>query len=63
VLVGLDRRLSDALAECDARGWDALPLAAKKLCRLFSRLWDTEKAAEDWSRKNPLDAYRLIISL
>jgi len=22
-----DRRLSDALADCDARGWDALPLA------------------------------------
>ena len=39
-LIG-DRRLSDALAECDARGWDALPLAAKKLCWLFPRLWDT----------------------
>jgi hypothetical protein len=25
-----DGRLSDALAECDARGWNALPLAAKK---------------------------------
>jgi hypothetical protein len=25
-----DRRLSDALAECDERGWDALSLAAKE---------------------------------
>jgi hypothetical protein len=24
-----DRRLSDALAEFDVKGWDALPLAAK----------------------------------
>ena len=29
-----DRRLSDALAECDTRGWDALPLASKELTRL-----------------------------
>jgi len=49
-LIG-DRRLSGALAECDARGWDALPLAAKKLCWLFPRLWDTEKAAEHWARE------------
>ena len=27
-LIG-DRRLSDALAECDAKGWDALPLGAR----------------------------------
>jgi len=59
-LIG-DRRLSDALAECDARGWDALPLAAKKLCRLFPHLWETEKAAEHWARKNPPEAYRGII--
>jgi hypothetical protein len=56
-----DRRLSDALAECDARGWDALPLAAKKLCWLFPRLWDTEKAAERWIAKNPPEAYRDMI--
>jgi hypothetical protein len=33
-LIG-DRRLSDALAECDEQGWDALPLAAKEMSRLF----------------------------
>ena len=59
-LIG-DRRLSDALAECDAKGWDALPLAAKKLCWLFPQLWDTEKAAERWLAKNPPEAYRDII--
>ena len=53
-----DRRLSDALAECDARGWDALPLAAKEICRLFPGLWGTERAAERWIAKNPLEAYR-----
>ena len=46
-----DRRLSDALAECDERRWDALPLAAKELSRLFPKLWKTNKAAEDWARK------------
>jgi len=59
-LIG-DRRLSDALAECDARGWDALPLAAKKLCWLFPQLWDTEKAGERWLAKNPPETYRDII--
>jgi hypothetical protein len=48
-----DRRLSDALAECDATGWDALPLAPKELTRLFPALWDTTKAAERWLAKNP----------
>jgi hypothetical protein len=33
-----DRRLSDALAECDERGWDALSLAAKELTRLFPNI-------------------------
>jgi hypothetical protein len=33
-----DRRLSDALAECDAKGWDALPPAPKELNRLFPQL-------------------------
>jgi hypothetical protein len=56
-----DRRLSDALGECDERGWDALPLAAKQLHRLFPKLWRTPKAAEDWGRKNPLNLYRDII--
>ena len=49
-----DRRLSDALAECDARGWDALPLARKELSRLFPTLWETTKAAERWIARNPL---------
>ena len=35
-LIG-DRRLSDALAECDVRGWAALPLAAKKVERALPR--------------------------
>jgi hypothetical protein len=56
-----DRRLSDALAECDERGWGALPLAAKELTRLFPDLWPTKKAAERWIAKNPPEAYRDII--
>ena len=48
-----DRRLSDALAACDARGWDALPLAAAELCRLFPSQWPTPKSAERWRAKTP----------
>ena len=59
-LIG-DRRLSDALAECDERGWDALPLAAKQMSRLFPHLWDTKKAAERWLATTPPAAYRDII--
>jgi hypothetical protein len=58
-----DRRPSDALAEYDTKGWDALPLAAKKLCWLFPQLWETEKAAERWLAKNPPEAYRDIIRI
>jgi hypothetical protein len=54
-LIG-DRRLSDALAECDAKGWNALPLAPRELNRLFSNLWPTLKAAKRWSEKKPLAA-------
>jgi hypothetical protein len=56
-----DRRLSDALAECDERGCDALPLAARQLHRLFPKLWATKKAAERWLEKDPLKAYRGIV--
>jgi hypothetical protein len=56
-----DRRLSDAPAECDARGRDALPLAARDLLRLFPNLWTTKKAAERWTAKNPPEAYRDMI--
>jgi hypothetical protein len=56
-----DRRLSDALAECDERGLDALPLAANELCRLYPAQWATKKAAERWLAKSPLEAYRDII--
>ena len=56
-----DRRLSDARAECDERGWDALPLAPKELTRLFPDLWPTNKTAERWAAKNPPKAYRDII--
>ena len=53
-----DRRLSDALAKCDERGWDALPLAAKEMSRLFPNLWATKKAAKRWLEKEPLNAHR-----
>jgi hypothetical protein len=59
-LIG-DRRISDALAECDEREWDALPLAQKQLCRLFPELWASPKAVERWIANNPLAAYRDII--
>jgi hypothetical protein len=59
-LIG-DRRLSDALAECDELGWDALPLAAKEMSRLFPHLWATKKSAERWLVKNPPEAQRDII--
>jgi hypothetical protein len=52
-LIG-DSRLAQALEGCEENGWDALPLAAKELHRLFPELWGTKKAAEDWARKNPL---------
>jgi acyl carrier protein phosphodiesterase len=56
-----DHRLSDALAECDERGWDALPLAPRELSRLFPNLWGSGKAAERWLEKNPPEPYRDII--
>lgn len=37
--------------------WDALPLAAKEMSRLFPSLWATKKAAERWTEKNPPEAY------
>ena len=55
------RCLSDALAEWDAKGWDALPLAPKELSRLFPALRQTAKAAERWTAKNPPEAIRDII--
>jgi hypothetical protein len=48
-----DRRLSDALGECDEKEWDALPLAAKQMSRLFPHLWATKKSAARWLVKNP----------
>ena|SRR6266404_8280564 len=50
-----------ALAEWDAKGWDALPLAPKELSRLFPALRQTAKAAERWTAKNPPEAIRDII--
>jgi hypothetical protein len=50
-----------ALAACDARGWDALPLAPRELSRRFPLLWQTAKAAERWIAKNPPEAIRDII--
>jgi len=56
-----DRRLPDALAECDQRRWDALPLGAKQLQRIFPKLWGTETAAKRWLEKDPLKPYGDII--
>jgi hypothetical protein len=53
-----DRRLSDTLAGCDERGWDALPLAPRELSRLFPSLWGSVKAVERWLAKNPPKAHR-----
>ena len=43
-----DGQLARALEVCKASGWEALPLAAAELVRLFPGLWETEKAAERW---------------
>ena len=40
--------MSDALAECDERGWDVLPLAAKKMTRM-----DYEESCRALARKEP----------
>jgi len=58
-----DGRLLKALEICEENGWEALPLAAKELTRLFPELWSTRKAAEDWARKNPLNPCISIIRL
>ena len=47
--------MSDALTECDARGWDAL--APRELKGLFPALWTTTKAADRWTAKNPPRSY------
>jgi hypothetical protein len=41
-----DPRLSGALAECDARGWDALPLAPRALAQFLPEQRGSKKAAE-----------------
>jgi hypothetical protein len=48
-----DDRLAEALALCEEKGWDALPLAPESMTELFSQLWGTEKAAERWLGNNP----------
>ena len=48
-----DGRLLKALETCEEKGWEALPLAAKELTRLFPELWGTEKAAENWTGRTP----------
>ena len=52
-----NRRLSDALAGCDEKGWDALPLAEKEMARLFPRQRRPPNAG---SAKTP-GAYRDLI--
>jgi hypothetical protein len=61
-LVG-DDRLEEALALCEGKGWDALPLAPEKLSELFPELWGTAKAAERWLGNNPLNPSTSIIRL
>lgn len=56
-----DGRLARALEACEENGWDAVPLAAKELTRLFPEPWGTLKAAENWLRKNPLKSLISII--
>jgi hypothetical protein len=48
-----DQGLTDALAECNENGWEALPVAAREMARLFPSVWATKKAAERWSPKTP----------
>jgi len=38
-----------------------LPLAPRELARRFPMLWQTRKAAERWTAKNPPEAIRDII--
>jgi len=59
-LIG-DNRLAQALETCEEKGWNALPFAASELTRLFPALWETRKAAEHWTAKNPPEANRNII--
>ena len=58
-----DGRRAQALEACEKNGWEALPLAAAELARLFPELWATEKAAEQWSGNNPLNPCISIIRL
>jgi len=58
-----DSRLADALAACEANGWEALPLAPRELTRLLPDLWGTAKAAESWLVKNPPNPRISIIRL
>jgi hypothetical protein len=51
------------LEACKAGGWEALPLAAAELARLFPGLWETEKAAERWLGNNPLNPVVSIVRL
>jgi hypothetical protein len=52
-----DPRLRQALAKCDAKGWDALPLTSRELYRLFPDVWSSDKAAGRWLDKNPPEAH------
>jgi hypothetical protein len=58
-----DDRLEEALAFCEKKGWDALPLAPESMTELFPELWGTAKAAERWLGNNPLDPVISIIRL
>jgi hypothetical protein len=51
-LIG-DRRLNDALAERDERGWDALPLVAKEMPRLFPIFGQRRNPPNAGTRRTP----------
>jgi hypothetical protein len=48
-----DGRLTDALAACEKQGWEALPLAAKELTRLFPELWERRRRRRGGSGITP----------
>jgi hypothetical protein len=54
-------RVQASAGEVREEGWEALPLTAQEMSRLFPSVWATPKAAERWFVKNPPEAHRDII--
>ncbi len=51
-------RLERALAQCDQREWEALPLMPRWLSSTFPDLWSTGGAASRWWDERPREANR-----